>query len=300
MLDQICDEFGDRVAPVQWNANSSYPKLYNQEAWDKWHLYPPPMNGGYYYPWLWTDGKSSYYDFYHWRDSVVRHMAETSAVQLTHIGTIYDPLTRTGEVQVECFSSSPDPITAAVQIVITEDSIYYPTSNGDTWHNHVCRDYVPTIYGTEVTIPAGGYDTAFQTFHIDTSWVEARCKLVIWLQNMTLQPDSTMPCYQGVQSLLMDFTAVAEPRTPRPERFTVNVSPNPASRSAPVRFTLDHSTAGPLSVSLFDASGRRVQSAICNLQSAVALDLRSVPAGIYLYRVTAGTATAEGKLIVTD
>ncbi len=303
MLDQICDEFGDRVAPVQWNANSSYPRLYNQEAWDKWHLYPPPMSGGYYYPWLWTDGKSSYYDFYKWRDSIVRHMAETSDVQLAHVGTTYDPLTRSGEVQVECFNNSASPITAAVQIVITEDSIYYPTPNGDTWHNHVCRDYVPTINGTPVTIPAGGYDTAVQTFAIDTSWVEARCKLVVWLQNMTLQPDSTMPCYQGMQTRLLDFTAVEEPKTPHPSRFTVNVSPNPCRTGC--EFTLSGDAAHNARVTLYSPDGRLV----CILSAPQSLtpgpyslrwDRAGRARGVYLYRVSAGISTAEGKLVVTD
>jgi hypothetical protein len=304
MLDQIAEEFDGRVATVQWNANSSYPKLYSQEAWDKWHLYPPPMSGGYYYPWLWTDGKSSYFDYNYWRDSVVRHMAETSVVALTHVGTTYDPLTRSGDVQVECFNASADPITAAVQIVVTEDSIYYPTPNGDTWHNHVCRDMVPNIYGTPVVLAPGGYDTAYQHFTIDTSWVDAKCNVVVWLQNMTVQPDSTMPCYQGVESRLLDFTSVGEPRPTVPRGLAVSVSPNPASRSGSVRFTPDHSTTGPLdhlSVTIFAPDGRLVRS-ITVRQSPFAnrLDLRSMSAGIYLYRVSSGTATIDGKLVVTD
>jgi len=296
MLDQICEEFGGRVAPVQWNANSSYPRLYNQEAWDKWHLYPPPMSGGYYYPWLWTDGKSSYYDYNNWRDSIVRHMAEPSEVQLTHAGTTYDPLTRSGEVRVECFNNSSSPITAAVQIVITEDSIFYPTSTGDTWHNHVCRDYVPTIYGTPVTIPAGGYDTAFQAFTIDTSWVEARCKLVVWLQNMTVQPDSTMPCYQGVQSFLLDFTAVEEPKTPSPSRPAVSVSPNPCRTGC--EFTLSGAVHGAR-ITVYAPDGRLVSKAE-GAGNRVTWSRAGLARGIYLYRVNAGTATAEGKLVVTD
>ena len=271
------------------------------------------MNNGYYFPWLWADGKSCNWIPYGWRDSIVRHMTDTSVVQLAHVGTTYDPLTRSGEVRVECYNNSADPITAALQIAITEDSIYYPSPNGDTWHNHVFRDYVPGIYGTPLTIPAGGYDTAVQAFAIDTSWVEARCKLVVWLQNMTVQPDSTMPCYQGLQTRLLDLTAVAEPGTPRSSRFTVRVSPNPAVRSAPVRFTLDHLPTGPLdhfSVCIYAPDGRLVRSLSAPssllpnpyslMWDRADFSGRRVPHGAYLYRVKAGTATAESKLVVTD
>jgi hypothetical protein len=261
------------------------------------------MNNGYYFPWLWADGKSCNWIPYGWRDSVVRHMADTSVVQLAHVGTTYDPLTRSGEVRVECYNNSADPITAALQIAITEDSIYYPSPNGDTWHNHVFRDYVPGIYGTPLTIPAGGYDTAFQAFTIDTSWVEARCKLVVWLQNMTVQPDSTMPCYQGLQTRLLDFTAVAEPGMPQSSRFTVRVSPNPCRTGC--RFTLSGAGASGARIALYAPDGRLVSvlsapSSLLPTPYSLSWSRSGLPRGIYLYRVNAGTATAEGKLVVTD
>jgi hypothetical protein len=57
---------------------------------------------------------------------------------------------------------------------------------------------------------------------------------------------------------------------------------------------LDHSTT-PLRV--YDAAGRLIlQSAISNLQSAIVLDLRSLPAGTYLLR--AGTAST--RLVKVD
>jgi hypothetical protein len=85
-------------------------------------------------------------------------------------------------------------------------------------------------------------------------------------------------------------------------RSSFIVSPNPlASGFATVSFTrqLDHSTAGPLSLSVYDASGRLVrQSAIYNQQSAMVLDLRSMPAGVYLLKVTAAGFSATRKLVV--
>jgi hypothetical protein len=80
------------------------------------------------------------------------------------------------------------------------------------------------------------------------------------------------------------------------------IGPNPVTAGfATLSFTgaLEHMGTGVLRLSIFDASGRIVlQSAICNLKSAMPLDLRLMPAGVYLVRVQSGNFTAAQKLVV--
>ncbi|MCX6844675.1 MAG: T9SS type A sorting domain-containing protein [candidate division WOR-3 bacterium] len=71
---------------------------------------------------------------------------------------------------------------------------------------------------------------------------------------------------------------------------------NPA-RGA-VRLRLQIPAGQQAELSLYDAVGRRVQSAICNLQSEMELDIRSMPAGVYFVCLEAGGSKATGKVIV--
>jgi hypothetical protein len=84
-------------------------------------------------------------------------------------------------------------------------------------------------------------------------------------------------------------------------RSSFIVSPNPlASGFATLSFTRprDHSTTGPLSLSIYDAAGRLVQSSFVRRTSSFRLDLRSMPAGVYLLKVTAAGFSATRKLVV--
>lgn len=80
------------------------------------------------------------------------------------------------------------------------------------------------------------------------------------------------------------------------------VSPNPlASGFATVSFTgaLEHSGTAALRLSIYDISGRLVrQSAIHNLLSAVTLDFRSVPAGVYVVKLDSGTSSLTRMLVI--
>jgi hypothetical protein len=79
----------------------------------------------------------------------------------------------------------------------------------------------------------------------------------------------------------------------------LTVSPNPATGgSATVRFSGSSFIAHRSSLSVYDATGRCVQSAICNLKSAMALDLRGLRPGVYLARVEADGFSATQKLVV--
>lgn len=79
----------------------------------------------------------------------------------------------------------------------------------------------------------------------------------------------------------------------------ITIAPNPVTTGfATVRFSGSPSFVHRSSLSLYDASGRCVQSAICNLKSGMRLDLRSMPAGIYLLKVDAGLTQRSTKLVV--
>jgi hypothetical protein len=79
----------------------------------------------------------------------------------------------------------------------------------------------------------------------------------------------------------------------------LTIAPNPVTTGfATIRLSGSSPIVRRSSLSLYDASGRCVQSAICNLESGMRLDLRSMPAGIYLLKVDAGTRHENVKLVV--
>ena len=103
-------------------------------------------------------------------------------------------------------------------------------------------------------------------------------------------------------SQLPGSQAVAEPSWPAPAaNDLLRIEPNPCRGSATLSFTgpLDHSTTGPLSLSLVDASGRLVlESPFAIRHSPFALNLRSLPAGVYVLRLSAGTSSYSEKVVL--
>jgi hypothetical protein len=307
VLDQICRDYEGWVAPVEWHVVSGYP-LHCPEGRAKERLYPPPYSGGYATPWLWVDGKNRGYNYSAWAGYVSNQILEPSDVSLTHVGTTYDPATRNGQVQVECYNAGLDTIDAAVQVVITEDSCYYVGPNGDPWHNHVCRDYVPDQYGTPVTLAGGASDTVTVPYSLQPAWVEEKVKLVVYLQNMTVQPDSSMPCYQGSVGDVLSFVGVEESKLLAARDLRVQVSPNPCRTGC--QFSLSGAAVHGARIAVYAPDGRLIR--VLSLSQPLTPNPNSlswdrtdvtgstVPRGVYLYRVNAGTATAEGKLVVTD
>jgi hypothetical protein len=182
--------------------------------------------------------------------------------------------------------------------VITEDSLYYTGPNGDPLHNNVCRDYVPNQNGTTLTLGPGARDTVTVSYALQPSWVEDKVKLVVYLQNMTVQSDSSMPCYQGVVANVLDFAVgVEESKLLAARDLRVQVSPNPCRTGC--EFTLSGAAARGARIAVYSPDGRLVS----NVQTAgnrASWSRAGLSRGIYLYRVNAGTATAEGKLVVTD
>jgi len=294
VLDGISQDYPGRVARVEWHVASGYP-FYNAEALQKFFKYPSE-GGSYYYGTLYADGKSQYRNYSSWHEYVANRMLVPSDVGLTHVGTSYDPGTRGGELRVECHNAGSDSISAALQFAITEDSLNYTGPNGDAWHNGVCRDYVPNQNGTPVTLAAGATDTVTVPYSLGPSWIEENVKLVVYLQYMTLQGD-TLVTYQGLSSSVLNFTGVEESKLLAARDLRVEVSPNPCRTGC--EFTLSGAAARNARIAVYAPDGRLVsrQDAPAN---RVSWSRAGISRGIYLYRVNAGTATAQGKLVVTD
>jgi hypothetical protein len=294
VLDTISQNYPGQVARVEWHCASGYP-LYNAEGLNKFFMYPSE-GGSYYFGTLFADGVTQYRNYPSWEAYVTNRMLVPSDVSLAHVGTTYDPVTRNGQAQVECHNAGSDEISAALQFVITEDSLNYTGPNGDSWHNGVCRDYVPDQNGTPVTLAAGATDTVTVPYALQPSWVEERVKLVVYLQSTTLQGD-TLATYQGLSSDVLEFTGVEETKLLAARDLRVQVSPNPCRTGC--RFTLSGAAARGARITVYAPDGRLVSSFETAANKAT-WNRAGIPRGIYLYRVNVGTATAEGKLVVTD
>jgi hypothetical protein len=91
-------------------------------------------------------------------------------------------------------------------------------------------------------------------------------------------------------------TGVSEGRPPVSERVAFSVSPNPASGAVRITYSLSRATEARLS--MYDALGRQVLSWVWLLSSPYRLDIRSMPAGVYLLRLDTGPDSATRKLVV--
>ena len=287
--------------------SSSYP-LYSAEAYSRWHYYPPPYYSGgtWYYatPWLFYDGNQhGGYSTGTWQSKIVTQMARPSNVTITMSGA-YNPGTRRGYIQTQYRNDSNVTLynVRAVR-VITEDSIYYSAPNGDLWHNHVARNYLPNQGGSIISITAGNTYTIIDTFTLGASWVSAKCQAISWLQSENSLADSSKPVFQ---SGIKNFTELPVEEIEINPRLaaSVQVIPNPCAVSA--EFVLPTRAGDPYSIVIHDVAGREINrlSGIASIDgSSIKWNRddrygRSVPSGVYLFRYESGATHIGGTVIV--
>lgn len=235
-----------------------FSPMYTQEVIDRWHYYPPPDNGSYSYPWLWYDGDphGGWMDST-WQARIESQLDVPASVAVTMWGT-YNTGSGNGTVYARFRNDSAAAITGRVIMVVTEDSIFYPGSNGDNWHNHVARDYLPDPAGQTITIPPADSITLSRGFIIQSAWPYQRCQILAWLQNDTPRPDSTRPIYQGAIKKVGDLVAINESSIFRIPAPAVRAHPNPAHRV--VKFDLDQPAGSEYSIQIYDPTGRHIHS----------------------------------------
>jgi hypothetical protein len=299
MLDQIVASHPGRIAAVEWHLVNNGSPMYSAEARAKSRLYPPPQNGGYYTPWLWCDGWNKGSGYSNWNAYAEAAMLRPACVGLNLTGS-YDPALRTGQLQIEFVNDSTEAISATALVVVTEDSIYYAAANGDLWHSHVCRDYIPTETGTIIEIPALGRDTLVQDFVLDPSWNEARCNLVVYLQATDTQPDSSRPAYNAATAPVLQFSGIAQPGPTWNPGFELTATPNPILNQT--RFSIPELGGRSCQFSVLAPNGSLVRQWSGRISEVVwdGLDRfgRRVPAGVYLCELRCESQRAVGKVLL--
>jgi hypothetical protein len=269
---------------------SGYP-LYCSEAVTRMYYYPSP----YVTPMMKYDGLNGGSGYSGWRNMVTSRFPVNAAVTVTMWGTY----TRgSGIINVQFRNDTTVTVTGRASIVITEDSLYYNGPNGDVWHNHVARDYVPTPTGTYVTIPPGDSVTVTQPFTIQTSWQEDMVEIVSWLQT-----DGTRYMWQGAKTALLNI-GVREQEDEMVSVQKIYPAPNPCVNNTIFSFQLP--TGTDYQIEIYDVTGRSIQT-MTGKASGTTESVRwncdnhareKVSAGVYLYRFVSEGANTNGKIIV--
>ena len=97
---------------------------------------------------------------------------------------------------------------------------------------------------------------------------------------------------------MLDFVpGVEESKLLAARDLRVSVSPNPCR--AGCEFTLSGAAARGAHITVYTPDGRLVSS-LQTTANRASWSRARVSRGVYLYRVNAGSATAEGKLVVAD
>jgi len=268
-----------------------YP-LYCPEAVSRMYYYPSP----YVTPMLKYDGLNGGSGYGGWQNLITGRFGIPSQVTVTMYGDYSDG---SGTINVQFRNDTTATITARAYIVITEDSLYYSAPNGDVWHNHVARDYVPTQVGQYVTIPAGDSVTVTQPFTIQAGWDEDMCEIVAWLQT-----DGTRKMWQGGKIPVTALVGVEENKSEIEPVYTVTSTPNPCVGHTSFQFELPISSS--YKIDIYDVSGRRVKSLqgiAHTTQESVVWDITNeqgsrISAGVYMYRFESDALSTSGKIVV--
>jgi len=286
--------------------NNAYG-MYCAEALQRMYNYTAPVWSGsawgYYTPYLWFDGDKGTTGYNSWNDSIQNRMLLDAPVTITMWGD-WIPAQSTGTIYAQFRNDTTVAINGLAYFVVTEDSIFQPTPNGDQWHNHVARDYLPTQTGESISIPSGDSIILSRSFALGTAWNQDMIEFVAWIQNPTMNPaDSAKEIWQGGMLNIADL-GIDEYGNSNIAGMNITPTPNPCVNSTRFSFTLP--TGERYQINFYDITGRRVRilnGIASGNEQTVEWNLRNdndarVSAGVYLYRLESNNINVTGKVIV--
>ncbi len=212
----------------------------------------------------------------------------------------------TGSVTAMINYPGTTPIAVAIRCAIIETSKYmqWPVG-GSNLPQDTLRDFVriilPSATGDTITVP-NGVTARNYPFTINNGWNKSKLAIVVWAalrgQKEVLQ-SKEIAWSDMVNGVAGSPVAVIVPRTQ-----LLPCQPNPARGQAGINYNL--SQAGPVSVVLYDITGRKVRTLVSGQQPAGSHGImwsgsndqgRTVAAGVYFVRLQAGDYCAAQKIV---
>jgi hypothetical protein len=190
-----------------------------------------------------------------------------------------------------------------VILVITEDSLYYSAPNGDVWHNHVARDFVPNQNGQVVSIAPGDSVTVTQNFTIQSSWDEDQCVIISAIQDDNYI-NQRKEIWQGAMKPVMELVAVEEHEDDITATHQITAAPNPCVEGTAFSFMLP--SGQEYSLTIYEISGRAVRTlsgVATGTKDRVQWNLKDdngydVSSGVYIYDFSHGDEHSTGTIVI--
>jgi hypothetical protein len=246
------------------------------------------------------DGTSSYTG---WPGAVEGRWLDFSPINIVLTGT------RNGNVlNMNAAITAEQSVNSAnwrVHWAVVESELSYQQNSPGGYvpfvHEFVHRDMSPDGNGSPITISQGQTVNVPRTITMNTAWEAANCRVVVFVQNNT---DKKVQNAEYIETSTL--TGVGEPINGVPTTFDISQNyPNPFNPET----NIDFAVAKPsyVTVGVYDLLGQEVKTLVAEEKATGTYSLRwngldnlgrSVPSGMYLYRMTAGSYSATRKMML--
>ena len=276
-------------------------------------FYPPGyyQAPSWYYvtPYAYIDGAKGDYVSSGWQNKIVSRSHVASPLEITLTGS-YALDSKTGTLNVAIKNTSASSITGSLRVVMTETNLTKTGApNGESKFNQACRDLIPDETGTPVTIPAGQIVNGSRDFTVKSSWVPENCQLIAFVQDENMTADSTLEVFQAAKVKVTSIppTGIAGPVNPRPKTITLS-APRPSISNGAFTIAYGLPKDGPVTLTVYNLLGSKVTTLVNENQAAGTHVARwdgrdpagsKVPAGVYLFRLSAAGSTKISRGTVT-
>jgi thiol-disulfide isomerase/thioredoxin len=238
-------------------------------------------------------GNGNMYSYY--REFFNKREPVPSPLQ-SEVSTTYDSSSRAGEVTAVLTNTTDSAVTAQLQVVVTENHIYYVWEGMDSLQ-YVEREMLPSASGQSVTIPANDSLVKTIDFTLSSGWVAGNCDIIVFVQN-----NSTKWLQQGSHTGPITPTlGVAE----RPNPSALRLSPVRNPVTGPTFISYQLPTGVRASLAIYDGQGRLVRNLSTGLAGAGNVDWNlcdhlgsRVAAGLYFARLNANASCTTTRIVV--
>jgi hypothetical protein len=308
-LDNLVNKYGNQVAAIAVYNNGGNPPFFNQTALRKILRYYPPywVETDWYFgtPWLWCDGNNhAAWQTSSWNTFIGQRVQVPQDMDLEIYGQ-YNAKNYTLDLQFQLKNTGAKPLTGRLHCVLTEDKVVWSAPNEQQVHNHIPRIWWPDEMGRAVTLPSGGTTMVSASWSLDKAWNADNLKVVAFVQDTAVQPDSTCAVFQGASQKVIDIQSDVHTdgiEVARNFQLFQN-TPNPFNPSTIISFMVPEQSL--VQVSVYDVCGKKHGDLLRRVMPAGSHSVvwdgkneagRPLPSGVYILMLQAGRHVGSIKM----